>query len=133
MAARRRPEPYVWDGDITRLADRLGIKDVAYLERLINKEEAAPASLARKVATLTAGRVELEVRKPGRPPAKLEHPLAQWIDANRSGDKQAFAEEIGISIEHLRDVLNYRGDLGTKKARKIRELTGLSWEDLLGE
>jgi DNA-binding transcriptional regulator YdaS (Cro superfamily) len=123
---------FIWTGNRASLAEALGV-DISYLEACERGEERAPASLAKLIRQLTGGAVDLEVRKPGRPPKKLEHPLAQWIDANRAGDRQSFAGEIGITIEHLRDVLNYRGDLSTRKAREIKQITGLSWEALLGE
>jgi hypothetical protein len=132
---RRKPgvEPYIWGGDLSALGDRLGIKDLAYLERLLNKEETAPASLARKVAALTGGAVVFEVRKPGRPRRKIEHPLAQWIDANRGGDRAAFAKEIGFSEAYLSAVLSGRELLSIPRAKEIRRLTGISLDDLFPE
>jgi hypothetical protein len=122
---------FIWTGDYAALAQALGV-DISYLEACERGEEYAPASLAKLVRGLTGGAVDLKVRRPGRPPKKLEHPLARWIDANRNGDRAKFAEEIGITIEHLRDVLTYREDMGIKTARKVKKLTGLTWEDLLG-
>jgi hypothetical protein len=122
---------FVWTGNRASLAQALGV-DISFLEACERGEEKAPASLAKIVRDLTGGVVELEVRKPGRPPKKLEHPLAQWIDANRNGNRAAFAQEIGVSNDYLVSVLSGREDFSLKTIREIKKLTGLTWEDLLG-
>jgi hypothetical protein len=122
---------FIWTGDYAALAQALGV-DISYLEACERGEEYAPAKLASLVRDLTGGAVDLKSKPKGRPPKKIEHPLAQWIDANRGGDRTAFAQEIGIGYEHLMAYLGGREDLGTKTYRQVRKLTGLSWEDLLG-
>jgi DNA-binding transcriptional regulator YdaS (Cro superfamily) len=122
---------FVWTGNRAALAAALGV-DISYLEACERGEEFAPAQLARLVRAATGGEVELEVRKPGRPPKKLEHPLAQWIDRERAGDRAKFAQEIGVSYDFLVSVLSGRQDFSLKTIREIKKLTGLRWEDLLG-
>jgi hypothetical protein len=122
---------FVWTGNRAELASALGV-DISFLEACERGEEKAPASLAKVVRDLTGGAVELEVRKPGRPPKKLEHPLAQWIDANRNGNRAAFAQEIGVDSDYLTAFLSGRKEFSLKIIREIKRLTGLEWEDLLG-
>jgi hypothetical protein len=134
MSPRRKfrvARGFVWTGNSALLAEALGV-DISFLEACERGEERAPASLAKLVRDLTSGAVELEVRKPGRPPKKLEHPLAQWIDANRNGERAQFAQEIGVSYDFLVAVLSGRQDFSLKTIRQIKKLTGLTWEDLLG-
>jgi DNA-binding transcriptional regulator YdaS (Cro superfamily) len=123
---------FVWTGNRASLAQALGV-DISFLEACERGEEKAPASLAKIVRDLTSGAVELEVRKPGRPPKKLEHPLAQWIDLNRGGDRAAFAGEIGVSETYLRAVLSGRESLSLQRAQEIRRITRISLDELFPE
>jgi hypothetical protein len=122
---------FVWTGNRASLAEALGV-DISYLEACERGEEKAPASLAKLVSDLTGGAVDLKVKPKGRPPKKLEHPLAQWIDRERAGDRAKFAQEIGITYEHLMAYLGGREDLSTGIFREIKRVTKLEWEDLLG-
>jgi DNA-binding transcriptional regulator YdaS (Cro superfamily) len=132
MSPRRRvqaPRGFVWTGDLDALAAALGVP-TSYLERCRDGEEKASAPLARLVEQLTGGEVRLDVKRPGRPPKKLEHPVARWIDQHRGGDKAKFAGEIGITVQHLRAVLSGREELTPRLARKMAEVMGVSWKEL---
>ena len=66
----------------------------------------------------------------GRPAKAPDHPLYRLFE-ERHIDKNAFAEALGISWQHLNNIL--RGDRhpGRKLALKMSKLLGVSLEDIL--
>lgn len=66
----------------------------------------------------------------GRPPKAPDHPLYRLFE-ERHIDKNAFAEAVGISWQHLNGILCGDRYPGRKLALKMSKLLGVPLEDIL--